>query len=242
MAMMMAKVLVVQLVSMLGYHILFQDVDMIWYQHPLAYFYPYLDDRHGKDTPEYDIFFQDDGGRSVRYAPYSANSGFYFIRHNARTRHLLTSVLMAGDSIVRSRSHQQVLIALLSEHVSLYGLKVKVLSRDMEEFPGGYHYHQRSKEYMTELFAGNLQPFIFHMSWTSNKVNKILFFRQMGEWYVPEKCIQRKVDDVVKTSVDSLVTGCCANDPIVSCHYRDKPSIQPCYRSPPLDKEQPSWW
>jgi Nucleotide-diphospho-sugar transferase len=236
--MMMAKAIAVQLVSMLGYHILFQDVDMIWYQHPLDYFYPYLDDY--RDV--YDIFFQDDGGRSVRYAPYSANSGFYFIRYNARTRHLLTSVLMAGDRIVRSRSHQQVLIALLNEHVTLYGLKVKVMSRDKEEFPGGYHYHQRSKEYMKDLFVGNVNPLIFHMSWTSNKVNKILFFRQMGEWYVPENCIQRKVGEITKNNVDSLATGCCVDEPIFSCHFRDKPSIHPCYSSPPLDKEQPSWW
>jgi hypothetical protein len=55
--------------------------------------------------------------------------------------------------------------------VTLYGLKVKVLSRDMDEFPGGYHFHQRSKEFMKDLFAGNVKPFIFHMSWTSNKVN-----------------------------------------------------------------------
>jgi hypothetical protein len=222
---------------MLGYNILFQDVDMIWYQHPLDYFYPYLDD--STTTHAYDIIFQDDGGRSVRYAPYSANSGFYFIRHSARTRHLLTSVLMAGDRIMSSHSHQQVLIALLNEHVSLFGLKVKVLSRAMEEFPGGYHYHQRTKVYMKDLFAGKVKPFIFHMSWTLNKVNKIFFLRQMGEWYVPEQCIQRKVEDM---KMDSLSTSCCTQEPIFSCHYRDKPSIKPCYRSPPLDNDQPSWW
>ena len=236
--MMMAKVISVQLVSMLGYNILFQDLDVIWYRHPLDYFYPYLDDTLG--TQQYDVFFQDDGGRSVRYAPYSANSGFYFIRHNARTRNLLTSVLMMGDRIIRSRSHQQVLIALLNEHVTLFGLKVKVLSRDAEEFPGGYHYHQRSKEYMKDLFAGKAKPFIFHMSWTRNKVNKVLFFRQMGEWFVGEQCVQTKVDEI--DIVDSLSTFCCANEPIISCHYRDKPSIQPCSQSPPLDKDQPSWW
>ena len=82
---------------------------------------------------QYDIFFQDDGGHSLRYAPYSANSGFYFVRYNDRTRHFLTALLMAGgDMVISTKSHQQALIALLQEHVSLHGLKAKVLSRDME--------------------------------------------------------------------------------------------------------------
>ena len=71
-AMMMAKVIVVQMVSALGYDMLFQDVDIVWYKDPLEYF------RNTND--DFDIYFQDDGGHSVRYAPYSANSGFYCVR------------------------------------------------------------------------------------------------------------------------------------------------------------------
>ena len=79
-AMMMAKVICVQLVSMLGFDFLFQDVDIVWYKNPLDYF-------HDTTLPayNYDVFFQDDGGHSIRYAPYSANSGFYFVRYNKRT-------------------------------------------------------------------------------------------------------------------------------------------------------------
>jgi len=125
--MMLAKVFCVQMVSALGYDFLFQDVDIVWYKHPLEYF----------DTnPGFDIYFQDDGAHSTRYAPYSANSGFYYVRHNDRTQFFLTSVLMAGDLVLKTDSHQQALIALLAEHASLYGLRVKVLSRDLEEFPG----------------------------------------------------------------------------------------------------------
>jgi Nucleotide-diphospho-sugar transferase len=115
---------------MLGYDFLFQDVDIIWYKNPLEYFRDPTNAAH-----QYDVFFQDDGGHSIRYAPYSANSGFYFVRHNDRTRHFLTSLLMAGDLVLETDSHQQALIALLNEHVSLYGLKAKVLSRDLDEFP-----------------------------------------------------------------------------------------------------------
>jgi len=38
-AMMMAKVICVQVVSMLGYDFLFQDVDIVWYSNPLDYFH-----------------------------------------------------------------------------------------------------------------------------------------------------------------------------------------------------------
>jgi Nucleotide-diphospho-sugar transferase len=131
-AMMMAKVFCVHMISMLGYEFLFQDVDIVWYQHPLEYFR----NTQTATAAGFDIFFQDDGAHSTRYAPYSANSGFYYVRHNDRTQFFLTSILMAGDLILKTFSHQQALVALLSEHASLYGLRVKVLSRTMDEFPG----------------------------------------------------------------------------------------------------------
>jgi len=230
-AMMLAKVFCVQLVSMLGYDFLFQDVDIVWYQNPFEYF-----NKH----PEFDIYFQDDGAHSTRYAPYSANSGFYFVRHNDRTQFFLTAVLMAGDLVIKTDSHQQALIALLSEHASLYGLKVKVLSRDAEEFPGGYQFNQKTGKYMRKFFRKEIHPHIFHMSWTTNKDNKILYFQQMGEWYLEDKCIQKTVGEIGAT--DDLATECCHATPLVTCHYRDKPSIKPCHDSPPIDKGKPSWW
>jgi hypothetical protein len=55
MAMMMAKVFCVQMISMLGYDVLFQDVDVIWYRHPLEYF-------HSPDNiaGDFDMYFQDE--------------------------------------------------------------------------------------------------------------------------------------------------------------------------------------
>lgn len=232
--MMMAKVISVQLVSMLGFDFLFQDVDIIWYKDPLEYFQDPSLPAHN-----YDVFFQDDGGHSVRYAPYSANSGFYFVRHNARTRHFLTSILMAGDLILQTNSHQQAMIATLNEHVSLFGLKAKVLSRSLDEFPGGYQFHMENKDYMKALFAGQKNAYIFHMSWTLNKDNKLLFLRQMGEWYVQEKCIQKKINEIESSDIPST---CCSTLPLFSCHYRDKPSVKPCKESPPIDSDRPSWW
>ena len=76
---------------------------------------------------------------------------------------------MQGDLVLKTDSHQQALVAVLSEHASLYGLRVKVLSRDEDDFPGGYHYHQKTGKYMRAFFEGEKKPYIIHMSWT--KVN-----------------------------------------------------------------------
>jgi hypothetical protein len=61
-AMMFAKVLCVQLVNHLGYDVLFQDVDVIWYKNPLAFF-----QERSSDVNSFDLYFQDDGARSNRY-------------------------------------------------------------------------------------------------------------------------------------------------------------------------------
>jgi hypothetical protein len=122
---MFAKVLCVQLVNDLSHDLLFMDVDIIWYKDPVLYF-------ENKALPEFDIYFQDDGSRQERYAPYSANSGFYYVRQNQRTKHLFRHLLYAGDLINAWYSHQQVLIALLSEYNSLFGLSVKILAKGKE--------------------------------------------------------------------------------------------------------------
>ena len=110
------------------------------------------------------MYFQDDGSRTLHFAPYSANTGFYFVRNNERTKYFFNSLLMAGDLVISTFSHQTALVALLSEHSSMYGLKVKVWSRDKEEFPGGVHYHQRPT-FMKQMINGTVHPYIFHMSW-----------------------------------------------------------------------------
>lgn len=51
---MMAKVICVQLVNELGFDLLFQDVDVVWYKNPMDYFKSH----HAK---QFDVYFQDDG-------------------------------------------------------------------------------------------------------------------------------------------------------------------------------------
>lgn len=96
---------------------------------------PFFQDENSKIS-HFDTIFQHDGSNSVRYAPYSANSGFYYVRANKKTQYLFTSLLYHSDLILTWDSHQQALVQLLAEHSSLFGLNVKVFGRDTSMFPG----------------------------------------------------------------------------------------------------------
>lgn len=251
--MMYAKVVCVQLVNALGYHVLFQDVDVVW-RAPGG---P-LDGRAFDPWPDFDLLFQDDGAHSLRYAPWSANTGFYYVRYNDRTRYFLTQLLYNGALIQAKSSHQAALIAVMNEHASLFGLRVKTL--DGTRFPGGFHYHRR-KEQMKDIVraeqeisktkttktttdpASRTTPWIFHMSWTANKDNKLLFFRQMGWWYLKDRCVDRTLSKIALGEGENLTSTCCSGTkPLFSCHYRDKPSAEPCKNSPPIDPGRRSFW
>ena len=160
-----------------------------------------------------------------------SSTGFYYVKNNEKTRYLFSSLLRQGDLVSSTHSHQAALTALLNEHVSFKGLRVKVLKHgDSNPFPGGYEYH-RQKDIMKALLTGQstaVQPYIFHMSWTKNKDNKKKFYEQMGEWYKKEHCM---------SGLD-----CCLAQPNIICHYRDKPSKIPCRDSPPIDKGKRSFW
>ena len=69
-AMMISKVICVQLVNMLGYDVLFQDVDIVWWRDPMEYF-------NALDKEKFDIYFQDDGAYQIHYVPLSFKSYFH---------------------------------------------------------------------------------------------------------------------------------------------------------------------
>jgi len=150
-------------------------------------------------------------------------------------------MLYSGDLIVAARSHQQVLISMLTEHNSISGLRVKVLSRDQEEFPSGYHYHMMSKTFMRKFVKGKTESWIFHMCWTLNKDDKLKFLRQMGMWYVEDKCIGKRANQI-SDGGKQIGNACCSVEPLTTCHYRDTPSIINCSYSPPKTKNRSSWW
>ena len=135
------------------------------------------------------------------------------------------------------------LIALLSEYNSLFGLKVKVFAKETDLFPGGWLYN-RQNDAMKKLMKGESNQYIFHMSWTENKANKLKYFQQMGEWYVQDSCVGKHYGEIVGgDSSATLSTQCCSAEPVVKCHYKDKPSKIPCLNSPLIDKKKgKSFW
>ena len=131
----------------------------------------------------------------------------------------------------------------------MFGLKVKVFDKlETDMFPGGYHYHQHW-DTMRSIIKGESNAYLIHMSWTENKVNKLLFLRQMGLWYVKDQCIDSSNSDVTSlvdggvVSEASLIEPCCSVEPLFSCHFKDKPSIKPCPDAELIDpKRNRDFW
>ena len=238
---MMTKVVVAHLTSSMGVDFVFQDMDIV----PLKpdYIIEFV-----SQAGSADLAFQDDHNESPSYAPWSANSGFYFVRSNARTRYFFADVLRRGDLVLRTKSHQVVVNTVLSEHVSLFGLRVKILTDASHSFPGtaqlspfdhgaldapeshrftvGYHFHH-DWSFMKAMIAGEEQPFAFHMNYNENFATKKKFMQQIGHWFLRESC--------------EMTNDCCVNDPIVVCHYRDKPSKVQCPTSPMIESNVSFW-
>ena len=54
----------------------------------------------------FEAFFADDGQRSLRYAPFYANSGFYYLLANERSVYFTWSIMISFDLIqARKTSH-----------------------------------------------------------------------------------------------------------------------------------------
>mmetsp|Transcript_12065 Transcript_12065/g.17690 ORF Transcript_12065/g.17690 Transcript_12065/m.17690 type:complete len:523 (-) Transcript_12065:86-1654(-) len=209
-AMMLIKIYAVHIINLLGHDVLFQDTDMIWFKDPLVYFQ--------KQVPQgFDLYFQDDGQHTSKYAPYSPNTGFYYMRYNKRTQFLMSHLLRLGDVVMNTGSHQNVMNHVMAEHSSWRGLKVKTINRDEPDFPCGYHFHER-KQFMNDMLSGKIKPYIFHMSWTKDKDEKIKYLQQLSEWYVKSTC-----DGVQETAAH-----CCLAEPLFQCHYKNKPSKETC--------------
>jgi hypothetical protein len=240
----LTKVYCLHLMHQLGYNILYQDADVLWYRHPLEYF-------ASPDIGNFDMYFQDDGARDVQDEQYHANGGFFYIRNNKRTAYFLSNLIRYGEYIWKE-NEQHAINGLLNEHASFIGLRAKVINRDEAHlFPGGWNFHRRP-EMMKDILKEKVVPYIFHMSWTNHKEEKRNYLEQMGAFYVNNKCIGRTAPKLTKVfqkdkkintnSTRWLASACCRAEPLITCHYRDKPSKIPCRDSPPIDKGMPSFW
>jgi hypothetical protein len=169
----------VYLVAVLGANVLFQDADVVWFKDPLEYFV--------SQPKDIDSFWMDDGARSTRYAPFFANSGFYYLRANAKNRNFMHALLLSFDQIMTVRSHQHVLDRLLGQHAATFGVRADVLSK--ETFPQGQVFHH-NKGLMKEFADLKKLPVVFHMCWTASKVDKLKYMKQVGHWFLKDTCTE----------------------------------------------------
>lgn len=162
----------------LGFDVLFQDIDIVWFRNPLSKFAKELREKHSwtsktlsvlfhpkeshsRASPYLpDIYLSDDGQRSLRYAPFYANSGFYYVHSNARTIQLSWSIMAAFDLLQVTGSHQNIYTFKLMESLDLSDLRPGYLN--MDEFPSGVKF-SHDAPYMLALKAGTIRPYMFHM-------------------------------------------------------------------------------
>ena len=81
--MMWYKAFALFLILRMDINVLFQDVDLVWFKDPFPYFHDYIKSSNEKTLltgSNIEGFFSDDGQRSLRYAPFYANSGFYYLK------------------------------------------------------------------------------------------------------------------------------------------------------------------
>lgn len=174
--MMWLKIAPLYVVARLGYNILFQDADNVWFKNP----FPML-----RSMPE-DTLWMDDGARTERFSPLFANTGFYYIRNNKRTSLLLQDFLFSYNVISTTASHQEVIIQRTIDHIGRYALSFRLLEK--ENFPSGAVYHKDKQTLMKEIRSGSHVPFVFHMCWTAGKEDKIKYFKELGWWYLAHEC------------------------------------------------------
>ena len=101
----------------------------------------------------------DDGARTPRYTPFFVNSGFYYIKYNAKTRYFQEKMLKcAASEIGYTHSHQAFMIRQLSEAAALYGIDVYVL--DLDTFPSGKRRNDSNPSYLGFILCFCLLSFL----------------------------------------------------------------------------------
>jgi len=164
---MFPKTAVVQDLLNLGYNVLYQDVDMIWWRDPLEILWHprrrHLDAQFMYDGPSWD------------YHPLHVNTGFFLLRNGEQARTLWRQVCQRFDEIVWHRSQQKIVNPLL---VIRYfrGLKLDVLPE--EHFANGHLFSEKSVEKLPP------DPCVIHCSWTTDLEHKLQKLRFADLWYL----------------------------------------------------------
>jgi len=102
------------------------------------------------------------------------------------------------------------------------------------------------------ILRGKNGTLSFHMNWNAHKKHKREFLEQMGDWYLQDKCtgdqtvasIAAKSGEGGAATEMDYISTCCSAEPLIRCHYKDKPSLIPCNGSPPFEAKnsEKSFW
>jgi hypothetical protein len=161
--MMWYKAFSVWLILKLGYNVLFQDLDIIWFKDPFPYFHTFIRDfrvNHPDQQPP-EAFLSDDGQRTtVRYAPFYANSGFYYLVSGPKTVNLAWNIMGSFDVMQSSGSHQNVFTMKLMEALDFSSLHTQSLH--LHNFSNGATFHHE-KAYFQKIKSKEVVPYMFHM-------------------------------------------------------------------------------
>lgn len=173
---------------------------MVWFRDPLEYL----------QSRAVDTVFMDDGARTIRFTPYFANSGFYFLKHNARTQQLMERMLKSASELAYTHSHQSTFTRYLTEAQHLCNLDIDILS--VRDFPSGDQYHN-DKPYIKAIAEGREHPFVFHMSFTATRGDKVRYFRDINMWKVADSpqctAAQSMIDYVARNPTSDFAAQCC---------------------------------
>ena len=213
--MMWYKCFSIYLILREGYNLVFQDVDLVWFRDPVPYFKDLIQKDSekftGQDVRPLDAILSDDGQRSLRYTPFFANSGFYYLASNAEMINMAYGIMTAFPMIQRLGSQQNMYTMRLLESMTNFGIRTYFL--DIEDFPNGYLYHH-NKPYM-KRFQERMVPqaFNFHMCWTQGKKDKLKYMKLTGLWYLSEEAVEIMTRKQLKKSFknfSALATKMCS--------------------------------
>jgi hypothetical protein len=167
---MFMKNAVVKDVLDLGFEILFQDIDMVWYKNPL----PFLE-MQGR-VNQYDFQFMFDGF-NARFQPLYYNSGFFYIRNNEFSRKTWEVVFSNFDKVWQYGS-QQIPVNIVMNTYRERGLRTHLL--DKELFFNGHMVPSDE----SGKFKISDEIMVVHVSWTENLDSKIQKLKNNGLWFL----------------------------------------------------------
>ena len=113
-----------------GHDVLFQDLDVTWLSNPMAELQAKRDFFHAQ--------FQDDNSRQERFAPYFANTGFFYLTSVPRTRWFWEQVMTSIPNY--PQGNQYVLSGVLELFTRRWEFKTRILPIEVYQ-SGAYLSH-----------------------------------------------------------------------------------------------------